>query len=117
MMVKMMLGSKLQAGIDQITEQLGMAMSGKFDPSKIDPEAFAEEMKKNTHSICVTISRNLSGTYNAAVQGAEMAKEENLTDSIPVKSPKKPRKDKNRKRKYQPLKNCIFISAPEFFIY
>ena len=41
------------------------------------PSAFAEEMKKNTHSICVTISRNLSGTYNAALQGAEIAKEEN----------------------------------------
>ena len=46
MMVKMMLGSKLQEGIDQITEQLGMALSGKIDPSKIDPEAFAEEMRK-----------------------------------------------------------------------
>jgi hypothetical protein len=46
MMVKMMLGSKLQDGIDQMTEQLGMVLSGKIDPSKIDPEAFAEEMKK-----------------------------------------------------------------------
>lgn len=46
MMVKMMLGSKLQQGVDQITEQLGMALSGKIDPSKIDPEAFAEEMRK-----------------------------------------------------------------------
>ena len=46
MMVKMMLGSKLQQGVDQITEQLGAVLSGKIDPSKIDPEAFAEEMKK-----------------------------------------------------------------------
>lgn len=40
------------------------------------PSAFADEFKKNVHSIGVTISQNLSGTYNAAVQGAEMAKEE-----------------------------------------
>ena len=46
MMVKMMLGSKLQDAVDQMTEQLGLAFSGKIDPSKIDPEAFAEEMKK-----------------------------------------------------------------------
>lgn len=45
-MVKMMVGSKLQDAVDQITEQLGMAFSGKIDPSKIDPEAFAEEMRK-----------------------------------------------------------------------
>ena len=51
MMVKMMIGSKLQDAIDQMTEHLGMAFNGKIDPSKIDlakidPEAFAEEMKK-----------------------------------------------------------------------
>ena len=46
MMVKMMIGGKLQDAIDQMTEQLGLAFSGKIDPSKIDPEAFAEEMKK-----------------------------------------------------------------------
>lgn len=46
MMVKMMIGNKLQDAVDQITEQLGLAFSGKIDPSKIDAEAFAEEMKK-----------------------------------------------------------------------
>lgn len=46
MMVKMMIGGKLQDAVDQMTEQLGLAFSGKIDPSKIDPEAFAEEMRK-----------------------------------------------------------------------
>ena len=46
MMVKMMIGGKLQDAVDQMTEQLGLAFSGKIDPSKIDAEAFAEEMRK-----------------------------------------------------------------------
>ena len=46
MMVKMMIGGKLQDAVDQMTEQLGHAFSGKIDPSKIDAEAFAEEMRK-----------------------------------------------------------------------
>ena len=46
MMVKMMIGNKLQDAVDQMTEQLGLAFSGKIDPSKIDAEAFAEEMRK-----------------------------------------------------------------------
>ena len=46
MMVKMMIGGKLQDAVDQMTEQLGLAFSGKIDPSKIDSEAFAEEMRK-----------------------------------------------------------------------
>ena len=41
------------------------------------PSVFADEMKKNIHSVCVTISQNLSGTYNAAVQGTQIAREEN----------------------------------------
>ena len=44
-MIKMMIGSKLQEMIDQITEQLGMAFSGQFDPSKVDPQML-EELKK-----------------------------------------------------------------------
>jgi hypothetical protein len=46
MMVKMMIGGKLQDAVDQMTEQLGLAFRGKIDPSKIDAEAFAEEMRK-----------------------------------------------------------------------
>lgn len=46
MMVKMMIGNKLQDAVDQMTEQLGLAFSGKIDLSKIDAEAFAEEMRK-----------------------------------------------------------------------
>lgn len=44
-MVKMMLGGKLQDAINQITDQLSMAFSGKIDPSKLTPEMM-EEFKK-----------------------------------------------------------------------
>ena len=41
------------------------------------PDAFCAEFKKNMHSICITISQMLSGTYSSAVLGASLAKEEN----------------------------------------
>lgn len=41
------------------------------------PEKFAREFCKNDESIGITISKNLSGTYNSAMMGREMAKEEN----------------------------------------
>ncbi len=40
------------------------------------PEAFAEQFRKAQYSFCVTITSNLSGTYNCAMQAKEMVLEE-----------------------------------------
>ena len=40
------------------------------------PEAFAEVFRKADRTVCTTISRNLSGTYNAACLGREIVLEE-----------------------------------------
>lgn len=44
-MIKAMIGSKLQEVVDQLTDQLALAFSGKMDPSAFNPENF----KNNLH--------------------------------------------------------------------
>ncbi len=39
-MIKSMIGGKLQEAVDQMSEQLAMAMNGKLDMSKMDPNNF-----------------------------------------------------------------------------
>ena len=46
------------------------------------PAAFARVFEKADRTICVTISANLSGTYNAAVLGREMVLEEHPEKKI-----------------------------------
>ncbi|MCF0112088.1 MAG: DegV family protein [Erysipelotrichaceae bacterium] len=40
------------------------------------PAVFAQEYKKSKNVICITVTGGLSGTYNSAVLGAQMAKED-----------------------------------------
>ena len=46
------------------------------------PEAFAQAFTAGDYTLCFTISANLSGTYNAAVMGREMALEEHPEKKI-----------------------------------
>ena len=48
------------------------------------PDAFYEHIKTADNIICICITSNLSGTYNAAVQAAEMVKEEYPEKNIHV---------------------------------
>lgn len=48
------------------------------------PAAFARAFEKGDKTVCFTISGNLSGTYNAAVMGREMALEEHPEKEICV---------------------------------
>ncbi|WP_298031264.1 DegV family protein [uncultured Dysosmobacter sp.] len=48
------------------------------------PAAFARAFEKGDKTVCFTISSNLSGTYNAAVMGREMALEEHPEKEICV---------------------------------
>lgn len=48
------------------------------------PVAFARAFEKGDKTVCFTISGNLSGTYNAAVMGREMALEEHPEKEICV---------------------------------
>jgi len=48
------------------------------------PNAFYEHFITSDNTICVCITSNLSGTYNAAVQAAEMVKEEYPEKNIHV---------------------------------
>jgi DegV family protein with EDD domain len=48
------------------------------------PAAFARAFEKGDRTICFTISSNLSGTYNAAVMGRELALEEHPEKEICV---------------------------------
>lgn len=48
------------------------------------PAAFARAFEKGDKTVCFTISANLSGTYNAAVMGREMALEEHPEKEICV---------------------------------
>lgn len=48
------------------------------------PEAFAEVFRKADRVICTTISQNLSGTYNAACLGRDMALEEDPAKKITI---------------------------------
>jgi len=48
------------------------------------PAAFAKSFEEADRSICFTISANLSGTYNAAVMGRELALEEHPEKEICV---------------------------------
>jgi len=48
------------------------------------PEMFAEQFRKADNSFCVTITSNLSGTYNCAVQAKEMVLEESPEKKIHI---------------------------------
>ena len=48
------------------------------------PEMFAEQFRKAQFSFCVTITSNLSGTYNCAVQAKEMVLEESPEKKIHI---------------------------------
>lgn len=63
------------------------AMAEEKGPSSTScpsPAAFARAMEKGQKTICFTISSNLSGSYNAAVQGRELALEEHPEKEICV---------------------------------
>ena len=48
------------------------------------PDAFARAYEKGEKTLCFTISRNLSGTYNAALMGRELVLEEHPEKKICV---------------------------------
>ena len=48
------------------------------------PQAFAQHFEDADNVICITISKNLSGTYNAAEMAARMVKEEHPEKNICV---------------------------------
>lgn len=43
-MIKAMIGSKLQEVVDQLTDQLALAFSGKMDPAGFDPESLKNKI-------------------------------------------------------------------------
>ena len=69
-----------------ITELLAAmaAEKGASSTACPSPEAFAEVFRKADRTVCTTISRNLSGTYNAACLGREMVLEENPEKKIAI---------------------------------
>nr|WP_326184885.1 DegV family protein [uncultured Oscillibacter sp.] len=67
--------------------ELLTAMAGEKSASSTacpSPAAFARAFEKGDKTVCFTISANLSGTYNAAVMGREMALEEHPEKEICV---------------------------------
>ena len=67
--------------------QLLRAMAGEKAASSTacpSPAAFAKAFEKGDRIVCVTISSNLSGTYNAAMLGREMILEEHPEKEICV---------------------------------
>lgn len=46
-MIKAMIGGKLQEVVDQLTDQLALAFSGKFDPAAFNPDNFKNNINYN----------------------------------------------------------------------
>lgn len=46
-MIKAMIGSKLQEVVDQLTDQLALAFSGRMDPATFNPESFKNNLHYN----------------------------------------------------------------------
>ena len=64
----------------EMLEAMAKAPSSTACPS---PQAFADAFAQEKESICVTISSPLSGTYQAAVTGRELALAEDLRSGLP----------------------------------
>ena len=67
----------------EMLEAIAKAPSSTACPS---PQAFADAFAQGDESICVTISSPLSGTYQAAVTGRELALAENPEKKVASRS-------------------------------
>lgn len=70
-----------ELNIPELLEKLTQHASSSACPS---PAAFAEAFEQGEETICVTISANLSGTYNAAMAAREMVLAEHPEKKIHI---------------------------------